>query len=510
MTSSIQNLLKDVDEKIPLQVGSKRRVFTRRLNSGIKVSGDCTVESVARTIGMDESTLWDNAEKLMRDGERERMNAEEADIQQLVNNFIQHVPMNTYDPTNLCGRACLHGGESEKTDHAASWFVCFSQRYQLYGCVVHGTVHRCGIHQCHATRVDREAKRFCMYSNAYLGSDLDFSRHEFDKHSAYYEVTAPATYIKRMAEQAGQQQKGRRKMDQSEGTAEDLLIPSNEKMRRVRRRVRRRRKLVPRVLGNVASTCYSVVSRLFYNDMARIKVVERMLETAKREADAALQQYHESLVVRIKGQDTGIMYMCDAVKLFTILSSPFRCLRNLVPAYPWPDPPCVLLPVVVEKCEETTDEIESVCQMISIIWNTFQSEGCVTSSSQSLINLACYLVFSLGNSNGIVWDEKVLYPSTPFLFKYAPSNDWSVHIEAFVEDGLALSVSNITEGRKEYQRSMRQIQTSNPAALETMKNSLRGVYETWDEEDEEVEGLHAEKTQAPDETGPGRMETQSG
>ena len=497
MSTRVSDLLDKFGKNVPLSIGSKQRTFTKQMKPGVQVSGSDTVESVSRTIGMDHSTLWKNSEKLLIEKKRERLKDEEAHIQQLVNNFIQHVPMSSYNPENLCGRLCFHGGEFDRVDGKASWLVCFSEQYQLYGCVVHGTVHRCGICQCYATRVDREAKRFCLYSNAYLGSDLDMFRHEFDVHSAYYEVVRAATYLSKTLEREAEASSSKRKMDQSEKTAQDMLVNTSGAARRVRRRVHRRRKPVRRVLGNVASTCYDVVARLFYNTSARVAIVERMLETAKKDADAALNHYLESRVVRINGRDTGVMYMCDAVVLFTILSSPFECLRNLIPAYPWPHPPCILLSAAVDRCEESTDEIENVCLMIETIWNVFQAEGCVTSSSQSLISLACYLVFSLGNSVGIVWDGDVLYPSTPFLFTNAPSTDWSIHIGTFSEGGLKLSVSNVTEGQKEYSRSMHKIQRQNPGALVNLKNNLRSIYETGDDSDGEIEGADAEKTQAP-------------
>lgn len=475
------------DQPLPVVARSRKR---RRADVGsVSLSGGQTVESVARSIGTDEATLWEQANQVMIEKTREKFRFDESVMQEMVHRFVSTcVPRETYDPHNLCGSVCFYGGGNEPDPERPSWMVGFCPQYSLFGCRVHGTVHRCGIGQCYATRVDRDTHRFCLYSGAFLGFELDMHASEFRSHSAHFSVTRPATYINGAVDDIERVLKNGRDRSRTEDTGQTLLTGSSEPVQKVRRRVHRR---APprRTLSNVAQMCYKLVEPFFYNTEIRNRVVDRMLESAKGEADKALAAYHASRVVRIQGREAGVVLLSEPFTVLSILVWSLRRLDNLFPTYPWPGKPFVTIDPAVERNDEAEAEVESVCMMVEAFWNAFQEKSYVTTSALSFTNLACYLVFCLGNSRGVMWEDEVLFPSSSFLFTKAPSNEWSIHVGAFSTPDTPIVVSQITDGRREYTSAMQKMQKDGPFGLIDLKINLRRIYDMGEEEDAEVEAL---------------------
>lgn len=446
-----------------------RRRARRRL--AVSVSGGETVEGVAAGIDMDEASLWQQTEQMQLEAAKEKNAAEEGVISMIVQAFIgQVVPPNTLDPGHFCGQQCFYGGASKHSEAMPSWLVPIDMRFSLYGCRVHGSVHRCGIGQCYATRVDRDSHEFCLYSGYMIGSAFDAQASEFSTHHAYFSVRRPATYHNLALEDVEKVLEHKWDRERERSDVHQKIIHRPPPAKRPRRRkagVRRR----TRVLSNSGVIISDIVNHLFFSRAVRSAVVDRILDSARRKADNDLRDYHSSLPVSIKGQDTGVMRLCDPMRVLSILSDPFKELAPLMPAYPWPRDPFVCINPEIDRTPEAEDEVDSVCQMIEVVWEALLSAKCVKSSPTALTNLAIYLVFCLGNSEGVLFESRVLFRSTPFLDLYAPSKEWAVHAGLFESDALAISVSSISEGQRDFNNGMRMLCEAQPD-LADLKNNL--------------------------------------
>jgi hypothetical protein len=453
-----------------------------RMRMPVSVTGGETVEGVAADIDIDEATLWKQTEQVQLASANERLLAEEGIIKTIVHSFIaQVVPHETLDPEHLCDQQCFYGGETHHAHAKPSWFIPIHEGFQLYGCRVHGSVHRCHLGQCYATRVDRDSHEFCLYSGHMIGGGFDATRSNFAVHAAYFSVRKPATYRNLVLEEMKKMLEHKWSREQAESAVHQKIIAQPPTAKKVRRPGRRRTRRT-RVLSNTGELISTVVTRLFFAADARAGVVDRLLATARRQADDDLRAYHDSLPVQIKGVQTQMVQLCDPMRVLGILSAPFRVLDHLCPAYPWPDDPFVVVRPDVERTPEAEEEIDGVCQMVEAIWEGLQGAKCVTSSSLSLTNLTLYLVFSLGNSPGVVFEKDVLYPSTPFLRKWAPSKEWAVHAALFASEELSVSVSSISEGQRDFKNGMRALTETAPSALIDLKNNLRSLQDVCEPE----------------------------
>lgn len=460
----------------------RRPRMRMRMCMPVSVTGGETVEGVAADIDIDEATLWKQTEQVQLACANERALAEEGIIKTIVHSFIaQAVPLETLDPEHLCGQQCFYGGEIHHACAKPSWLVLIHEGFQLYGCRVHGSVHRCRLGQCYATRVDRDSQEFCLYSGNMIGGGFDATRSNFAVHAAYFSVRKPATYRNLVLDEMKKMLEHKWDREQATSTVHQKIIAQPPPAKKVRRRAGRRSRRT-RVLSNTGTLVHAIVSRLFFASDARAGIVDRLLATARRQADDDLRAYHDSLPVQIKGVQTQMIQLCDPMRVLGILSAPFRVLDQLCPAYPWPDDPFVVVRPDVERTPEAEEEIDGVCQMIEVVWEALQGAKCVTSSSLSLTNLALYLVFSLGNSSGIVFEKCVLYPSTPFLRRWAPSKEWAVHAALFASDELSVSVSSISEGQRDFKNGMRALTETAPTAFVELKNNLFGLQDAGDPE----------------------------